>query len=360
MKKIGDVTSTADKNGEWTNGNVAAGIAPTILEAGWLNSVQREILGVLVEAGIAQDKNNDNQLKDAIKKIISNWNYATPEDLKKYLTKDQNGADIPNKDTFIKNLGLPETYLALNGGQMSGAINFSANSPGSYDVISLPVGSQKKNKLRTFRGGQSETQWHEAVDGDSYTLSTGVNGDAVALSLSHGAGLRTSGRIIPGDYGNFDSRYSPDLSVPVGASVIWNSASPIPANFWPHEGRSFSASEYPELAKILPGLKIPDDRGYGIRVADNGRGIDIGRVVGTYQEDAIQNIVGEIPAPIKTSFSASGTGALKKSKYVNAKGGLNESDGAHINFVFDASDSVRTADETRMKNVAKILIMRVK
>ncbi len=46
MKKIGDVTSTADKNGEWTNGNVAAGIAPTILEAGWLNSVQREILGV--------------------------------------------------------------------------------------------------------------------------------------------------------------------------------------------------------------------------------------------------------------------------------------------------------------------------
>ncbi|HDT3150049.1 TPA: hypothetical protein QHM50_001420, partial [Morganella morganii subsp. morganii] len=99
MKKIGDVTSTADKNGEWTNGNVAAGIAPTILEAGWLNSVQREILGVLVEAGIAQDKNNDNQLKDAIKKIISNWNYATPEDLKKYLAKDQNGADIPNKDT---------------------------------------------------------------------------------------------------------------------------------------------------------------------------------------------------------------------------------------------------------------------
>lgn len=77
MKKIGDVTSTADKNGEWTNGSVAAGIAPTILEAGWLNSVQREILGVLIEAGIAQDKNNDNQLKDAIKKIISGGNYAT-------------------------------------------------------------------------------------------------------------------------------------------------------------------------------------------------------------------------------------------------------------------------------------------
>ncbi|MDW7785064.1 hypothetical protein R4E64_17635, partial [Morganella morganii] len=101
MKKIGDVTSTADKNGEWTNGNVAAGIAPTILEAGWLNSVQREILGVLIEAGIAQDKNNDNQLKDAIKKIISGGNYATKTEVNSKLAKDQNGADIPDKPKFI-------------------------------------------------------------------------------------------------------------------------------------------------------------------------------------------------------------------------------------------------------------------
>ncbi|MEX6095055.1 hypothetical protein [Morganella morganii] len=108
MKKIGDVTSTADKNGEWTNGNVAAGIAPTILEAGWLNSVQREILGVLVEAGIAQDKNNDNQLKDAIKKIISGGDYATKTEVNSKLAKDQNGADIPDKPKFIVNLGLEE------------------------------------------------------------------------------------------------------------------------------------------------------------------------------------------------------------------------------------------------------------
>lgn len=120
MKKIGDVTSTADKNGEWTNGNVAAGIAPTILEAGWLNSVQREILGVLVEAGIAQDKNNDNQLKDAIKKIISGGNYATKTEVNSKLAKDQNGADIPNKDTFIKNLGLPERYQPKGNYQPAG------------------------------------------------------------------------------------------------------------------------------------------------------------------------------------------------------------------------------------------------
>ncbi|WPU20168.1 hypothetical protein [Morganella morganii] len=129
MKKIGDVTSTADKNGEWTNGNVAAGIAPTILDAGWLNSVQREILGVLTKAGIPQDKNNDTQLAEAISAIISGGNYATKTEVNSKLAKDQNGADIPNKDTFIKNLGLPELLdkkFDKTGGKITGQTDIEA------------------------------------------------------------------------------------------------------------------------------------------------------------------------------------------------------------------------------------------
>lgn len=149
MKKIGDVTSTADKNSEWTNGNVAAGIAPTILEAGWLNSVQREILGVLIEAGIAQDKNNDNQLKDAIKKIISGGNYATKTEVNSKLAKDQNGADIPNKPKFIENLGLPEKY------QPKG--NYAVTNSASTQLFTSPVfsydgiGTQSNDgKIKSF------------------------------------------------------------------------------------------------------------------------------------------------------------------------------------------------------------------
>ena len=127
MKKIGDVTSTADKNGEWTNGNVAAGIAPTILEAGWLNSVQREILGVLTKAGIPQDKNNDTQLAEAISTIISDGNYATKTEVNSKLAKDQNGADIPNKPKFIENLGLPEKYQP-KGTYADGKVFYSIGS----------------------------------------------------------------------------------------------------------------------------------------------------------------------------------------------------------------------------------------
>lgn len=142
-------------------------------------------------------------------------------------------------------------------------------------------------------------------------------------------------------------------AVPIGGSIIWNSTAPIPDNFWPNEGRSFSASEYPELAKILPSLKLPDDRGYAIRIADNGKGIDAGRTVGTYQDCAIENIVGEIHANIPGSASGVFSYRANGSR---AEGGAPTGG----SWKFDASTQVRTANETRMKNVAKILITRVK
>lgn len=40
--------------------------------------------------------------------------YAKEEDLNKYLAKDQNGADIQDKEKFIENLGLPEKYQPLS------------------------------------------------------------------------------------------------------------------------------------------------------------------------------------------------------------------------------------------------------
>ena len=75
MKKIGDITNTADKNGEFTDGNVAAGTPPTQLMGAWFNSVQREILNVLVKAGIPQSAAKEDQLTVAIEKLIGSASY---------------------------------------------------------------------------------------------------------------------------------------------------------------------------------------------------------------------------------------------------------------------------------------------
>ncbi|EPQ3684893.1 hypothetical protein ABM053_00295 [Morganella morganii] len=192
MKKIGDVTSTADKNGEWTNGNVAAGIAPTILEAGWLNSVQREILGVIIAAGLPQDKNDDTQLSKAIKKIISGGNYATEEDLKKYLAKDQNGADIPNKDTFIKNLGLPELLdkkFDKTGGKITGQTDIEAPG-GRTQTLKAKTGTSVYQELYlqdTFAA------WWGITAGNKLSLENRITGNTLTIGTD---GFKIDGKNI--------------------------------------------------------------------------------------------------------------------------------------------------------------------
>lgn len=122
MKKIGDVTSTADKNGEFTDGNVAAGTPPTQLMGDWFNSVQREIINVLIKAGIAQSKTKDNQLAEAIDKLIGSAGYQP--DGYSYSKTESNLKFQPAGNyatTQALNDGLNKKFDKA-GGELSGAI----------------------------------------------------------------------------------------------------------------------------------------------------------------------------------------------------------------------------------------------
>lgn len=70
MLKIGDLTDSADNNGEFTDGNVAGNVLPTELMGGWFTTVQRELIAVLTAAEMQPDKTNDAQVVAAIKKMI--------------------------------------------------------------------------------------------------------------------------------------------------------------------------------------------------------------------------------------------------------------------------------------------------
>ncbi|MEQ4709686.1 phage tail protein [Providencia huaxiensis] len=149
------------------------------------------------------------------------------------------------------------------------------------------------------------------------------------------------------------------MAIPIGSSIIWNTASAIPSNFWANEGRSFSATEYPALSKVYPNLKLPDDRGYAIRIADNGRGVDTGRVVGTYQEDAMRNLTGKIKG-VQAKAISGAEGVFSQLDTAVASSSLPDGSSRVFDFEFNASNQVPVASEFRMKNVAKILITRVK
>lgn len=73
MQKIGDITPTATADGHFTNGSVASGVSPTILDATWFNTVQDEVVNVLTAAGLGTDPKNNAQLLAALNKL-----YVTP------------------------------------------------------------------------------------------------------------------------------------------------------------------------------------------------------------------------------------------------------------------------------------------
>ena len=82
-------------------------------------------------------------------------------------------------------------------------------------------------------------------------------------------------------------------ALPVGVPVPWPTGTP-PAGWIKCNGASFSAADYPQLAKVYPSLKLPDLRGEFIRGWDDGRGADAGRSLlswqaGTWIQPNIEN-----------------------------------------------------------------------
>lgn len=272
------------------------------------------------------------------------------------LAKDQNGADIPNKPKFIENLGLPEKYLSLSGGTITGstiisrsweALKISATAPGAAHFIRLADTSGNTASL----GFLSD---------NSNNLSLNNEKTSTMFHIADGEIRVNTKRCLTTD----------DLSaaVPVGGSVIWNSSSPIPANFWKHDGRSFSASEYPEAAKVFTDLKVPKDGGYFLRIADDGAGVDPGRQVGTYQEDAARKLEGKIALRSvgnagETLYFPTGAFNTAKPAGINARAMSPMNDDINnggMDLLIDSSRVWPTASEFRPKNVSKYLIVRMK
>lgn len=135
--------------------------------------------------------------------------------------------------------------------------------------------------------------------------------------------------------------------------------------FLKFNGATFSASAYPKLALVYPGLRLTESRGEFIRIWDDGRGVDSGRSLLSTQGDAIRNITGAIgyssvgdaqgllglatgafststtTAPALSGTSASG---YTRSLYAN----------------FSAAGSVPTASENRPRNIAFNFLVRAK
>lgn len=151
--------------------------------------------------------------------------------------------------------------------------------------------------------------------------------------------------------------------VPIGAELTFTGLVP-PTGFLIEDGGHYQRADYPELWEHAqtsgmldptgangfyfgPGdgatsFSVPDARGYHLRVLDGGRGVDLGRALGSPQDDAIKSHYHDI------SFSSAEHEGNTGSGHVSSVGG-----GSQGTFTGATGGA-----ETRPKNIARTLIIR--
>lgn len=227
------------------------------------------------------------------------------------------------------------------------ALNLQNKYPGRFDPVSADYPQGK------FKNRSSPT----AQDG-SYMERDWLNDWAGFLgALLSNAGVTPNGNVDTAQSSQFYDALGTVVLKKTGAFLIgvplpWPTSTP-PAGFIALTGQAINQTTDP-LLYARYGATAPDMRAEIVRGWDNGRGVDTGRVLLSTQGDAIRNITGSLSVAKCGEIIRSATGVFSRStatQQSNAGHGLPSAD-SDLTINFSASESVPTANENRMRNVA--------
>ncbi|HAF3951173.1 TPA: tail fiber protein [Salmonella enterica] len=178
------------------------------------------------------------------------------------MQKDQNGDDIPDKSLFVRNIGaLPAngTAVAANRLASRGALPALTGATRGSDS-GLIMGEVYNNGYPTQYG--NILRLTGTGDGEILIGWSGVNGaPAPAYIRSH----RDNAEAEWSEWAMLYTTLNPPPdSHPVGAAIAWPSDA-TPAGYALMQGQSFDKSAYPLLAIAYPSGVIPDMRGWTIK-----------------------------------------------------------------------------------------------
>ena len=308
----------------------------TILPVWWLNQIQGELLGVLELVGITPNKTNTKQLKTAIDRLFTTKAAeatAGKADTKKLTTEDLNSLTIPGIYGQMLNVNATteRNYPVQKAGSllsMPSAYN-SDNELASHQIY-IPFDADEVWR-RGKRNGGNWTEWSKL------TVSPADLSAAIESSVPSGTVFHFAGQTAPAGWLKAN-----------GAAVSRTAYAALFAAI----GTTYGAGDGRNT------FNLPDLRGEFIRGWDDGRGIDLGRVLGPAQGDAIRNITGSIDTGSHNGQQlfdeATATGALAISRRQWKKWTGDSGDGGNnpAAFDFDASRVVPVAAENRPRNIA--------
>lgn len=349
-------------NNQFVSEDVANNQAPSELGADWLNAVQNEIANVIIEAGFALDKANNTQLFAAIMDLITdspafiNLPTAPTAPAGNSTTRLANTAFVMTAiSTLVRSVAGRTGDVSLSVSDVAGAAPldspFFTNSPRAYTPDAADSGSLLATTWFVKRALQAYLTV-AAADNRYDPINEAAN------------------RVIA----HINSQNPHDQYFSGHGALMFFAVTTPPFGWLEANGASLSIAAYPQLFSAIGTyyggdgvntFNLPDLRGDFLRAYDSTHAVDTdtARQFGRVQLDAIQNILGEI-GPISQTYAAginhTESGALYRSTALpisdktpvvadnNNSGTLN----------FDASRSVRTALETRPRNVSFLICIK--
>lgn len=155
--------------------------------------------------------------------------------------------------------------------------------------------------------------------------------------------------------------------------MLPSASSTVPSGWLECNGSAISRTTYAALFAAIgtswgagdgsTTFNIPDTRGEFVRGWDHGKGTDTGRSFASSQLDAIQNITGGFSSRRTTAVAPEDLADWSGAFYDNGLGGSDlglDVGGAILRRLtgFDASRVVRTATETRARNIAAMYVIK--
>lgn len=325
MHRIDTKTAQKDKFGAgkngFTRGNPQTGTPATDLDDDYFDMLQEELCSVVEASGASLEKGRHDQLLTALRALL--------------LSRKNPFGDIKSDGTVktaLENLRLEKFQQADDATRIfspDGDVYLRIDNAGWYFARK----NAGKIPVSTDAGGTGATNAKDAV----FNLGLGAGTPAIGIPF-----------------------FWPLAAMPNTVMDEWSDMVFLKPN-----GASFSAATYPKLAKVWPGLVIPDMRGEFPRIWDDGRGVDSGRALLSYQGDASRNITGSFGGTTNNgtcSVLGQGAGVFANgtSLVTPTNGSVIGSATRPVTMTLDISRQVPTASEFRPRNFALNFLIRAK
>lgn len=258
---------------------------------------------------------------------------------------------------------LDNTLTALSGKSVAalleylGLTNFADKNSSNEQLFNGVVASKKGVSAASSDGSRRVNLF---VSDTGYELIVYIDGkynNSIQIPTKYGT------MALLDDVSNSVQSAPPPIGIPFlwPLSAMPNTVVPEWASnvFLKMNDATFSASTYPALARVWPGLKLTDCRGEFLRIWDDGRGVDSGRALLSAQGDAMRNFTGNAGFFTDGLFTYA-SGAFKLGPSATNKATVSAGSGTNAYVTLDPSTVVPTAAENRPRNVAFNLLVRAK